>query len=38
MPLVLIGALVVLNGRRHVVADIANVKKLEADLRNREDV
>jgi MFS family permease len=32
MPLVLIGALVVLNGRRHVSSDIANVKALEARL------
>jgi MFS family permease len=32
MPLVLIGALVVLNGRRHVSSDIANVKTLDAQL------
>ena len=31
-PLILIGALVVLNGRRHVESDIANVGKIEAAL------
>ncbi|MGH2759508.1 MAG: MFS transporter, partial [Actinomycetota bacterium] len=31
-PLILVGALVVLNGRRHVEGDIANVPKVEAAL------
>lgn len=31
-PLILVGALVVLNGRRHVEGDIANVPKVEASL------
>jgi MFS family permease len=35
-PLVLAGALVVLNGRRHVEADIAGVSRIEADLTARE--
>jgi MFS family permease len=33
-PLILVGALVVLNGRRHVEGDIANVSKVEAALTN----
>jgi hypothetical protein len=31
-PFIIIGALVVLNGRRHVESDIANVPKIEATL------
>jgi MFS family permease len=32
-PLILVGALVVLNGRRHVEGDIANVPKVEAAMK-----